>query len=264
MDWRHTAFEVVDHPGAQVWSRPEAVAWVRYVLEGGDTLHQAASQDRAADSVEGREPVYVIPAKIPRGKDASEPGRWAVRHYVRGGRIFPLLLGDQYLRAGRIRPIHELEVSEAIRARKIPTPRVVAAALYPSRFFYRADLVTEFISDASDLVQALFDTERKGVGGAVERQDALRTSGELLRAMADAGVQHKDLHAGNILLRWVGSAPLAHILDLDRCEVSSEPRAVSVKPMLRRLQHSLRKWEGWTGLRLTEKEWATLEGAAAG
>ena len=264
MSWSHPEFELVDHPGASVWARPPAVPWVRYVLEGSDTLHRAAAGDRGAVALEGREPVYIIPAKVPRKGESPEPGRWAVRHYVRGGRVFPHLLGDRYLRVGRIRPIHELEVSELARARGIATPRVIAAALYPSRFSYRADLVTEFIPDAASLVEALFDTERKGVGGALERQDALRASGELIREMADAGIQHRDLHAGNVLLRWEGSAPEAHILDLDRCEVAANGRSLPSGPMLRRLQRSLRKWEGWTALRLTEKEWSTLEAATAG
>jgi 3-deoxy-D-manno-octulosonic acid kinase len=263
-DWHHPDFEIVDHPGARVLARPEAAAWVRYILEGGKTLHGAAAEDRGALAWEGREPVYVIPAKVPPEARVQDPGRWAVRHYVRGGHLVSGLLGDQYLRSGRVRPFHETRASETARARGIPTPRVVAAALYTTRFFYRADLVTEFIPDASDLAEALFETRRKGVGGAVERQDALRTSGELIREMARSGIRHKDLHAGNILLRWEGAAPRPYLLDLDRCDV--EPRATPVPPefMLRRLQRSLGKWEGRTGLRLTEKEWETLEGAVQG
>jgi hypothetical protein len=257
-------FELVEHPGAQVWAKPQATAWVRYVLESGQTLHEAAGQDREAFRMEGRGPVFVIPAKIPREADGNVPGRWAVRHYARGGRVVSRALGDRYLRWGRIRPFHESEASKAVRKRGIPTPLVVAAAVYPSGPFYRGDLVTDFIPGSSDLVEALFDSRRKGLGGAVERQDALRTAGELIRRMAENGIQHKDIHAGNILLEWQGAAPRPHLLDLDRCEVAPAGSSVSPDPMLRRLQRSLGRWESQTGLRISDKEWETLEAAVMG
>jgi 3-deoxy-D-manno-octulosonic acid kinase len=257
-------FQWVEEPRASVLTRPEAADWVRHVLGGRQTLHGAASVDRDADAIEGRATVYVIPAKVGKAHREGEPGRWAVRHYARGGRFVPTLLGDRYLKAGPLRPFHEARASEVARARGVPTPRVMVAALYPTRLFYRADLVTEFIPDATDLVRALFDAGRTGVGGAMERQDALRASGELIRAMAMAGLRHTDLHAGNILLRWEGAAPRPHLLDLDRCQVDPDAVPVSPESMVRRLEHSLRKWEGWTGLTLTEVEWDILAQAAMG
>ncbi len=259
-------FETIDHPGARVLCRPEAAPWVRYVLEGGQGLHAAAARERNAWPLEGRATVYVIPAKertAPSGPSESNSaqGRWVVRHYVRGGRLVPFLLGDRYLRMGRIRPFHEARASDDARARGIPTPRVVAAAMYPAGWFYRADLVTEYIPESTDLVEALFDTRRKGAGGALERQDALQAAGELIRQMADAGVFHRDLHAGNILLQWVGSAPRPYLVDLDRCEVRPPGRRAAAAGMVGRLRRSVRKWEGWSGLKITEKEWAVLRSA---
>ena len=218
-------FEVVQNGGTRVLARPEAVSWVRYVLDAGKTLHAYAAEDRKGSRLEGRSPVFVIPAKTPSEKtpsgespvhgQAGFAGRWAVRHFVRGGRVFSTLFGDRYLRVGAVRPFLEVEASEEARWRGIATPRVVAAASYPTGPFYRADLVTEFIPEASDLVQALFDTSRKGAGGALERLDTLRTAGELVRQLAAVGLRHRDLHAGNILLQWQGAAPRAHLLDLD-------------------------------------------------
>ncbi len=260
--WTQPGFEVVDHPGARVLTRPEAVPWVRYVLEGGESLHDAAARTRDALVLEGRAPLYVIPAKIRREEGAPDSGRWAVRHYVRGGRLVSRLLGDRYLKWGRLRPFREVRASEIARARGIPTPRVMAAAIYPSRLLYRADLITEFIPRAVELIDALFDTERKGAGGAQERQDALRAAGKLIGALAGAGIRHRDLHAGNILLRWEGAAPHPHLLDLDRCEVGRRGETVTVEPMLGRLQRSLKKWERRTGLALSEREWAALKTTA--
>ncbi len=262
--WTCPGFQVVEHPGARVLARPEVVPWVRFVLESGQGLHAASAGDKAVLRLEGRDPVFVIPAKITKGEGAGSGDRWAIRHYARGGRFVPTLLGDRYIRSGRVRPYHEVVASEAARERGIPTPRVVAAAMYPAGIFYRADLVTTFVSNASDLVEALFDTSRKGAGGAAERLDALRAAGELVRRMAAAGLRHRDIHARNILLKWKGATPMPHLLDLDRCEV--RPKGVPLSPtsMHQRLRRSLRKWEYRTGIHISDKEWDTLDQAVAG
>jgi len=163
-----------------------------------------------------------------------------------------------------VRPYHEVAASEAARERGIPTPRVVAAAMYPAGLFYRADLVTTFVANASDLVEALFDTRRKGVGGAAERLDSLRAAGELVRRMAAAGLRHRDIHARNILLEWLGAAPRPHLLDLDRCDVGPTGVPLSPNSMHQRLRRSLRKWEHRTGIHISDKEWDTLDQAVAG
>lgn len=262
--WTCPGFQVVEHPGARVLARPEVVPWVRSVLRSGQGLHLVSTGDKAALRLEGRDPVFVIPAKIPGGEEGEVGDRWAVRHYTRGGRFAPRLLGDRYVRSGRVRPFHEVAASEAARDRGIPTPRVLAAAMYPAGLFYRADLVTAFVPNASDLVEALFDTSRKGAGGAGERLDALQATGELVRHMAAAGLRHRDIHAGNILLEWRGAAPRPHLLDLDRCDVGREGVPLSPTSMHQRLRRSLRKWELRTGIRISDKEWETLDRAITG
>ena len=258
---RPAGFEIVDHPGVSVLARPSAIPWVRYVLESGLTLHEAAGNDRASLIIDGRKPVFLIPAKFPSGGSGEGQERWVVRRFARGGRLLPRLLGDRYLDVGTPRPIHEVAISEEARRRGIPTPAVVAAAVYSAGTFYRGDLVTEFVTDATDLMEALFDTRRKGLGGAVERLDSLRATGGLIRTLARAGLQHGDLHAGNILLQWEGVSPNPFILDLGRSRFLTGRKQADPGPMFRRLRRSLRKWEGRTGLRLSEKEWAALDEA---
>jgi hypothetical protein len=146
----------------------------------------------------------------------------------------------------------------------VPTPEILAAAVYRRTLFYRADLVTGFVPHSSDLVEALFDPRRKGAGGAAERLDALRASGALIRSMARAGLRHGDLHARNILLQWEGAAPRGFVLDLDRARILPRGRVAYPRGMVRRLGRSLRKWETATGLRLSEREWAALEESTVG
>ena len=121
--------------------------------------------------------------------------------------------------------------------------------------------MTEFIPDSVELVDALFDTRRKGAGGAAERLDALREAGSLIHRMAGAGLRHRDLHAGNILLEWRGASPRSYLLDLDRCEIGREGKPMPARPMYQRLCRSLLKWERETGIRLTDAEWKALERA---
>jgi len=165
--WSHPGFEVVEHLGARILARPEAVPWVRFVLESGKSLHTASAEDKDALRLEGRFPVFVIPAKISGSGEATAGSRWAIRHFARGGRFVSAVLQDRYFRTPPVRPYHEIKASEEARKRSISTPRVVAAATYTDGPFYRADLVTDFISNTSDLVDALFDTRRKGAGGCI-------------------------------------------------------------------------------------------------
>lgn len=265
-------FTLVDHPGARALVREEALPWVRHVLEGGGTLYATAARERHRIELPGRSPVYAIPAK---GRRPPMPGRtdefegpatahrWVVRHYSRGGRVLPTLLGDRYFNAGTSRPLHEARISQEAISRGIPTPPVVAAVIYPAFLSYRADLVTEFVTSSTDLIGSLFDTDRKGAGGASERLEGMRAAGDLVRNLSQCGLLHGDLNGGNILLQWEGTLPRAWVLDLDRARLFPQGSPAPMDSMLRRLKRSLRKWGRVTGLTLTEREWGALDEAAA-
>lgn len=256
-------FLTLEEGGIRALVRPEASGWVRQVLKAGLTLHQKAGGYPDAHHLEGRNLVHVIRAR-PTGDTAAQGLRWAVRHYVRGGRLAPLVLGDRYLKRDPPRPFVEARSSLQVEARGIPTPKVLAAAAYPTGLFYRADLVTEFVPDSSDMVQTLFGKARKGLSGTLDRREGMRAGGRLIRAMAREGIHHPDLHAGNILLQWTGSMPKAHVLDLDRLTVRTGAQETSPESMYRRLRRSIRKWERRTGLQLTEREWEELRAGIQG
>ncbi|RMH21325.1 MAG: hypothetical protein D6701_02555, partial [Gemmatimonadetes bacterium] len=178
----------------------------------------------------GRGAAYVVPAPD------AEGARWVVRHFRRGGGV--RWLGDRYLRGGHPRPFAELAASEAVRARGIETPRVVAAALYEGPVFYRADLVTECVEDAVPLAATLSDDapDRPGPDAATAVAAALR----LAERLAEAGVEHADLNAHNVLFRRSDEGRWTPVLlDLDRCRVGR--RARSPARMRARLLRSLGK-----------------------
>jgi hypothetical protein len=163
-------------------------------------------------------------------------------------------LGERYARRGEARPLIELRASVEARARGVPTPAVVAGALYPAGLFYRADIATELIPEGHSLADRLWGPGPPAGGAA----DALARAGRLTRALEDAGVLHADLNARNVLVGAGADLPAAHVVDLDRCRVlplGAHPRR---GPMRRRLERSLRKLGGRHGQPLTEPQWEAL------
>ena len=249
-------FEKVADGRAVVLTRPGARTWVDGVLADGVTLHESA-RGSAERVLEGRGPVYVMPATVSGG------ARWAVRRYRRGGWLRSL--DDRYLIGGTPRPFRELAASEAVRARRVPTPVVVCAAVYRNGMFYRGDLVTEYVADSRDLASVMFPDAADACGSdEAIRVAALVATGRLLRQMAAAGVRHRDVNAKNVLLHGDPADPGALLLDLDRCVVDDPPRPAPVEPVYRRLLRSLAKWEARTGRRLSDEETAALESSVGG
>lgn len=197
----------------------------------------------------GRGPLYTVP-----GPD----GRWAVRRYRRGGWL--ARLGDRYLRAGLSRqlprPLAELAASAGARTRGVPTPEIVAAAVYPGVITYRADLATLWIPNASDLAALLFGP--RPLEG-VERRRAWEAAGRLVRTLHARGLVHRDLNLKNILLETRTDPPRAHILDLDRCRLTNQVSAAQRARMLKRFRRSVEKWGRLTGRAADAAEWQAFD-----
>jgi len=254
-------------------SREEIEAWVSEALFEGRTLYEAAAAGPGPGTPPGkflgRLPLFVVE----RGDQQS-----IVRRYSRGGAIAPIL-GDRYLRAGTPRPFHELLASRVVGEAGIRTPRVLAAAVYPSGAFYRGDLVTEFAAGTMDLAALLFGstggaaTEVRGVGSAAGptappsaaaiddvRTRALVAAVELIGVLASRGIQHADLNAKNILVT-AGDPEMLHLLDLDRCRTGLRPSLRLHLRMTARLRRSLARWEAHSGCPLARQEWEAFDNA---
>ena len=85
-------------------ARDDAMDFARKAVSGAGTLYDFAATQPAAETMEGRRKIYVIPG--------PESARWVVRHLSHGGLLAPLT-GDRFLKVGR--PHTELEhaVAEA-------------------------------------------------------------------------------------------------------------------------------------------------------
>lgn len=140
----------------------------------------------------------------------------AVRHYRRGGWMGPLL-GDRYFDSPP-RPFAELQVSEALRAAGVRTPRVLAALVAPAHPGYRADLVTEWLSPGLDLEELL----RPNAYPAAERAAAIEEAGRTIGRAHAAGLDHRDLRPRNLFFQPLGTGRWdAALLDLDRARLAT-------------------------------------------
>jgi 3-deoxy-D-manno-octulosonic acid kinase len=132
--------------------------------------------------------------------------RWVMRRYLRGG-VPARFARDRYLWLGeeRTRSFRELRLLAELRRRELPVPAPVAARYVRGIFTYSAELITERLAGARSLSEML----------ASGRMDDARWAaiGRCLRHFHDAGVQHADLNAHNIML---GEQREVWLLDFDR------------------------------------------------
>lgn len=245
-------FREVAAPQGWGWVRPAALPWFSEALAQFPTLYEAARDqvERSASDgpdLRGRAPVFVLPLGF-----ASV----AVRHYFRGGAVASLF-GDRYLSVGFPRPIAETLASEKLRSLGIPTPQVIAAAVYPHGAFYRGDIATELIEGGVDLGEYLFGVRESGSGDA-HGVAALVEAMALIERLSSAGMHHPDLNVKNFLVQPTPSSMKVHVLDLDRCKKAEGNPGALRNAMVRRFRSSLSKWERRSERRLSPEAWEAI------
>jgi 3-deoxy-D-manno-octulosonic acid kinase len=131
---------------------------------------------------------------------------WVMRRYLRGG-MAARFARDRYLFLGedRTRSFREIRLLAELRRRGLPVPVPIAARYVRRRLRYSAELITGRLEGARSLSDAL----ARGL-----MDDARWAAiGRCLRHFHDAGVQHADLNASNIML---GDNREVWVLDFDR------------------------------------------------
>ena len=189
---------------------------------GWDLFDRARWQARAALTAHsgGRGSIHFI----------EDRGRhWALRRYLRGG-IVARLVRERFLFLGeeRTRSFLELRLLASLLQEGLPVPAPVAAGYQRRGCTYVAELITERLVGAASLTEML----RAG-----RMNEARWTAiGRCLRRFHDAGVQHADLTANNIML---GDSGEVWLLDFDRGRLR-EPGGWRAR-VLDRLARSLAK-----------------------
>jgi hypothetical protein len=227
-------------------ARSDVAASIRRALVGADgarnTLHEFAARHPAARVLHGRGAAFAI----------SLPGstvRVVVRHNRHGG-LFAPLTRDRFF--SPTRAPRELDVSLALARLGVPTPEILAYAVYPpGGVIQRSDVCSREIPASRDLADVL---TRDGGG---ERAAAFDAAARLIAALASAGARHHDLNAKNILL----TSETAYVLDVDRVLLGGQPEA-ALEGNLSRLARSLRKWRDRFGARVSERDISELEASS--
>jgi len=219
-------------PGARAVAQSALVATVREVL-GAGTLHQWAARQPGARALHGRAVAWST--ALPNGVAV------VVRHSQHGGAL-AALTGDLFLAPTRA----PAELAAAVRLANagVPTPEVVAYAVYPAIGpFVRADVATRTLAGA-DFPEAW----RAAADDIPRRQMLTDALARLLRAMRGAGAVHPDLNLKNVFIVDSGAEATAFVLDIDRVAfvAAGDDRAFLLN--LERLKRSAEKWRSERGL----------------
>ncbi|MDR5868644.1 3-deoxy-D-manno-octulosonic acid kinase [Halomonas koreensis] len=156
---------------------------------------------------------------------------WVLRPYRRGG-LVARLSASRYLWTGaeRSRAFRELRLTAHLFAQGLPVPRPVAAAVFRDGIAYEAALITQRLPGARALAERLAD----GTADAA----LLRRVGRVVRRFHDAGLDHVDLNARNLL---VDADDRVWLIDLDRCRLRAPGKWQAAN--LERLARSLARFD---------------------
>ncbi len=174
----------------------------------------------------------------------------ALRHYRRGG-LFGKLVSDQYGFQSwqKTRSYQEYQLLEWLASQGVNVPRPIAARAVRSGLIYRADILSEKVANARDLVDILQQAPL-----SVERYQAI---GQQIRKMHDAQVNHTDLNIHNILL---DDQQRVWIIDFDKCyQQEGENWKAS---NWSRLKRSFIKEKAKRGIHWNESDWKALFSAS--
>ncbi|ANW24218.1 3-deoxy-D-manno-octulosonic acid kinase [Vibrio coralliilyticus] len=131
----------------------------------------------------------------------------ALRHYRRGG-LFGKLVEDSYLFSSweKTRSYQEFQLLNTLIEAGVNVPRPIAACAVKSGLAYKADLLSEKLPNARDLVSILMESPLPA--------EMYQKIGLEIRKMHDAQVNHTDLNIHNIL---IDEQDKVWIIDFDKC-----------------------------------------------
>ncbi|WP_094751581.1 3-deoxy-D-manno-octulosonic acid kinase [Psychromonas sp. CD1] len=171
----------------------------------------------------------------------------ALRHYQRGG-LFGRLIKDHYFFWGwsKTRSLQEFSLLHFLFQKGVNVPRPIAAIAIKKRLSYQADLITEKINNAQDLVSIL--------EGTTLDAHIYKKIGEEIAKMHQAQVNHSDLNIHNIL---IDNNQKVWIIDFDKCHKQQGDAWKSDN--LKRLKRSFLKEQKKRNILWSEIDWRQLK-----
>ncbi|ENS5608277.1 3-deoxy-D-manno-octulosonic acid kinase [Vibrio mimicus] len=161
--------------------------------------------DKVLGSATGRGTTWFVQLQQTQG---------ALRHYRRGG-LFGKVVADSYWFCGweKTRSYQEFMLLNHLRDAGVNVPRPIAARVQKHGLLYKADLLSEKVPNARDLVSIL---QERPIS-----DELYRKIGREIRKMHDAQVNHTDLNIHNIL---IDDQKKVWIIDFDKCYQQSGNR----------------------------------------
>lgn len=227
--------------GCQAVVRDRAASAVALALNTG-TLHEWAAEQPLREAMRGRGVIYSV--DLP-----TIPAIPVVVRRNRHGGLLHGLTGEYFLAPTRA-PL-ELATSLRLAAAGIPTPEIIAYAIYPAAgIFARSDVMTRRLPEGDDFPAAWKKANK------ADRDSMLAAVARLLNALEVSGAWHADLNLKNIYIAGSGADLTAYLLDVDRVTFPGG-RDIAARNFTR-LARSARKWRARWGLDIDEDALARL------
>lgn len=240
-DLQRCGYIHLDVKGRRAVALDWAASAVALALDAG-TLHEWAAIQSVREKMRGRGVIYSV--DLP----TIPPTPVVIRRNRHGGLLHGLT--GEYFMAPTRAPL-ELSISLHLAAAGIPTPEVIAYAIYPTAgIFARSDVMTRRLPEGDD-APAAWKRACK-----TDRDLLLTAVAQLLAALAAAGAQHADLNLKNIYIAGSGADRIAYLLDVDR--VTFPGGGDIAARNFERLARSVRKWRARWGLDFDEDSLARL------
>jgi len=187
-----------------------------------------ATDADANDGTPGRARIYRF--TFPSGKVA------VIRNYRRGG--FAARFSSRYFFCwrGDSRPVREMRTLQRLFSSALPVPEPIAC-LVSERFgglVYSGLIGTWEITGSKNMLSALLAAQP-----LPEASTLFETAGQIARRALELGIEHADLHVGNILFR----GREAFLIDWDKARVADRGSAARIAERLARSvrKHSLER-----------------------
>ncbi len=170
----------------------------------------------------------------------------ALRHYRRGG-LFGKLVKDNYWFSGweTTRSAQEFQLLQTLSEAGVNVPKPIAARAVRTGLTYQADLLSQRIPNAKDLVGIL---QQQPVSAEMYQK-----IGQEIAKMHNLGVNHTDLNIHNILL---DADQKVWIIDFDKC--AQVPGSDWKNANIERLLRSFRKEKDKRAIQWQEEDFTHL------
>lgn len=191
------------------------------------------------DAVTGEAPGRGASLFVDAGVLGIAGQQWVLRPYRRGG-MAARLSESRYVWTGleRTRGFRELRLTAELHARGLPVPAPVAAHVHCHGLSYTAALLTVRLLGAHALAEHLPRADDALLGRV----------GSTIRRFHDAGLDHVDLNARNLL---VTPDERVWLIDLDRCRLRKPGPWREAN--LKRLERSLERFAPGQGKALLHR-----------